>query len=232
MARLRALDPDVSVVVAYGELLAGDVLDAPRLGSVNLHFSLLPAMARREPGPARDPRRRRRHGHHRDADGRGHGHRSRAGPARGGDPVGRRRRLPRRAPREDRRRGGRGACCLGLADGHRDPDAAGRHRHAGAQARARRPDRRLDATRGRRRASCPRVRARSGREHHVQGERPQAAPRGGDRAPTTTRPGRSSASTGKGSSWRRGTGACDCSRSRRPAGAGCRPRTGHAAFAI
>jgi methionyl-tRNA formyltransferase len=42
MANLRALDPDVSVVVAYGELLAVAVLDAPRLGSVNLHFSLLP----------------------------------------------------------------------------------------------------------------------------------------------------------------------------------------------
>jgi methionyl-tRNA formyltransferase len=42
MAELRSLDPDVSVVVAYGELLAGAVLDAPRLGSVNLHFSLLP----------------------------------------------------------------------------------------------------------------------------------------------------------------------------------------------
>jgi methionyl-tRNA formyltransferase len=42
MAELRALDPDVSVVVAYGEMLAGEVVDAPRLGSVNLHFSLLP----------------------------------------------------------------------------------------------------------------------------------------------------------------------------------------------
>jgi methionyl-tRNA formyltransferase len=40
--RLRSLAPDVSVVVAYGELLSGDVLRAPRLGSVNLHFSLLP----------------------------------------------------------------------------------------------------------------------------------------------------------------------------------------------
>lgn len=40
--RLRSLAPDVSVVVAYGELLAVDVLGAPRLGSVNLHFSLLP----------------------------------------------------------------------------------------------------------------------------------------------------------------------------------------------
>ena len=40
--RLLSLAPDVSVVVAYGELLTIDVLNAPRLGSVNLHFSLLP----------------------------------------------------------------------------------------------------------------------------------------------------------------------------------------------
>jgi methionyl-tRNA formyltransferase len=40
--QLRSLAPDVSVVVAYGELLASDVVDTPRLGSVNLHFSLLP----------------------------------------------------------------------------------------------------------------------------------------------------------------------------------------------
>lgn len=40
--RLRWLAPDVSVVVAYGELLSADVLNAPRLGSVNLHLSLLP----------------------------------------------------------------------------------------------------------------------------------------------------------------------------------------------
>ena len=121
---LRALDPDVSVVVAYGELLAGDVLDVPRLGSVNLHFSLLPRWRGREPGPARAPRRRRRHGRHRDADGRGHGHRSGTGPAGGADPVGRRRRLPRRAPRDDRRRRGRGDA--GSPRGRRrDADAAG-----------------------------------------------------------------------------------------------------------
>ena len=42
VAQLRTLEPDVSVVVAYGELLDGTVLDAPTLGSVNLHFSLLP----------------------------------------------------------------------------------------------------------------------------------------------------------------------------------------------
>jgi methionyl-tRNA formyltransferase len=36
--------PDVLVVVAYGELLTGEVLAAGRLGAVNVHFSLLPAL--------------------------------------------------------------------------------------------------------------------------------------------------------------------------------------------
>jgi len=39
---LRAIAPDAIVVVAYGELLTADVLDLPRFGCVNLHFSLLP----------------------------------------------------------------------------------------------------------------------------------------------------------------------------------------------
>ncbi len=39
---LGAIAPDSIVVVAYGELLIADVLDLPRLGCVNLHFSLLP----------------------------------------------------------------------------------------------------------------------------------------------------------------------------------------------
>lgn len=34
--------PDLLVVVAYGQLLTGAVLAVPRLGTVNLHFSLLP----------------------------------------------------------------------------------------------------------------------------------------------------------------------------------------------
>jgi methionyl-tRNA formyltransferase len=42
VTQLHTLDPDVSVVVAYGDLLTRAALDAPRLGSVNLHFSLLP----------------------------------------------------------------------------------------------------------------------------------------------------------------------------------------------
>lgn len=40
--RLRELAPDVCPVVAYGALLPQSVLDIPRLGWVNLHFSLLP----------------------------------------------------------------------------------------------------------------------------------------------------------------------------------------------
>ena len=40
--RLRALDADVAVVVAYGRILPKPVLDAPRAGCVNVHASLLP----------------------------------------------------------------------------------------------------------------------------------------------------------------------------------------------
>jgi methionyl-tRNA formyltransferase len=39
---LDELEPDGLVVVAYGEILTPEVLDIPRLGSVNVHFSLLP----------------------------------------------------------------------------------------------------------------------------------------------------------------------------------------------
>ncbi|MCI3181844.1 methionyl-tRNA formyltransferase [Caulobacter sp. CCUG 60055] len=38
----RALDLDAAVVVAFGQILVKDVLDAPRLGCFNLHASLLP----------------------------------------------------------------------------------------------------------------------------------------------------------------------------------------------
>lgn len=38
----RALDLDAAVVVAYGQILKRDVLEAPRLGCFNLHASLLP----------------------------------------------------------------------------------------------------------------------------------------------------------------------------------------------
>jgi len=42
IAAFAALKLDVAVVVAFGQILPGEVLDAPRLGSVNLHASLLP----------------------------------------------------------------------------------------------------------------------------------------------------------------------------------------------
>ncbi|SFK51489.1 methionyl-tRNA formyltransferase [Caulobacter sp. UNC279MFTsu5.1] len=38
----RALDLDAAVVVAFGQILVRDVLEAPRLGCFNLHASLLP----------------------------------------------------------------------------------------------------------------------------------------------------------------------------------------------
>ena len=40
--RLVALGPDVAVVVAYGSILPAALLEVPRKGFVNLHFSLLP----------------------------------------------------------------------------------------------------------------------------------------------------------------------------------------------
>jgi methionyl-tRNA formyltransferase len=39
---LRERNADVALVVAYGRILPQDVLDAPRLGCVNVHASLLP----------------------------------------------------------------------------------------------------------------------------------------------------------------------------------------------
>ncbi len=41
-ADLAALGADIAVVVAYGQILSRAVLDAPRLGCLNIHASLLP----------------------------------------------------------------------------------------------------------------------------------------------------------------------------------------------
>lgn len=43
IAWVRARAPDVASVVAYGKILPTDLLDIPKLGFVNVHFSLLPA---------------------------------------------------------------------------------------------------------------------------------------------------------------------------------------------
>jgi len=42
--RLRRLEPDLGVVVAYGHLLRPDILAIPRLGMINVHASLLPRL--------------------------------------------------------------------------------------------------------------------------------------------------------------------------------------------
>lgn len=39
---LKTFNPDLSVVIAYGQILSQEVLDIPRLFSVNVHASLLP----------------------------------------------------------------------------------------------------------------------------------------------------------------------------------------------
>jgi methionyl-tRNA formyltransferase len=41
---IRELQPDISVVVAYGQILRREVLDVPALGSLNVHASLLPEL--------------------------------------------------------------------------------------------------------------------------------------------------------------------------------------------
>jgi methionyl-tRNA formyltransferase len=44
IASISALDPDISVVVAYGHILPKRVIDIPRLGTLNIHASLLPLL--------------------------------------------------------------------------------------------------------------------------------------------------------------------------------------------
>ena len=44
VAELEALEPELNVVVAYGQILSRALLDAPESGSVNLHPSLLPKL--------------------------------------------------------------------------------------------------------------------------------------------------------------------------------------------
>ena len=42
METLRALDPNLIIVVAYGRILPPEVLDHPAYGCINVHGSLLP----------------------------------------------------------------------------------------------------------------------------------------------------------------------------------------------
>ena len=41
-ARLEAIRPDAILVVAYGRIIPGWMLELPRFGNINLHGSLLP----------------------------------------------------------------------------------------------------------------------------------------------------------------------------------------------
>jgi methionyl-tRNA formyltransferase len=43
-AQVRALEPELSVVVAYGQILKREILDLPPRGSINVHASLLPEL--------------------------------------------------------------------------------------------------------------------------------------------------------------------------------------------
>jgi methionyl-tRNA formyltransferase len=42
LEKMRKLDPDIQVVVAYGQIIPAAIIYLPRLKSVNVHFSLLP----------------------------------------------------------------------------------------------------------------------------------------------------------------------------------------------
>ncbi|MEP6764800.1 MAG: methionyl-tRNA formyltransferase [Gemmatimonadaceae bacterium] len=44
MAAMRELNADISVVVAYGHILPRAVIELPKLGTINIHGSLLPAL--------------------------------------------------------------------------------------------------------------------------------------------------------------------------------------------
>ena len=44
LARVEELEPDISVVVAYGHILPLSVIELPPMGTLNIHASLLPAL--------------------------------------------------------------------------------------------------------------------------------------------------------------------------------------------
>src|SRR3954462_563554 len=43
LAAIRELAPDISIVVAYGNLLSKELIELPKRGTLNIHASLLPA---------------------------------------------------------------------------------------------------------------------------------------------------------------------------------------------
>src|SRR3990167_11509847 len=53
IAAFQTLNLDAAVVVAFGQILVAQVLDAPRLGCFNVHASLLPPCCRAGGAPRR-----------------------------------------------------------------------------------------------------------------------------------------------------------------------------------
>lgn len=44
LEKLKVIKPDISIVVAYGHILPKSIIDLPRLGTLNIHASLLPKL--------------------------------------------------------------------------------------------------------------------------------------------------------------------------------------------
>lgn len=44
VSKIRNLNPDLIVVIAYGQILSKDILDIPKYGCINVHASLLPKL--------------------------------------------------------------------------------------------------------------------------------------------------------------------------------------------
>ena len=44
VSKIKELNPDLIVVIAYGQILSKEILDIPRLGCINVHASLLPKL--------------------------------------------------------------------------------------------------------------------------------------------------------------------------------------------
>ena len=54
---LRAWQPDLGVVAAYGRIIPEPLLSVPRLGRINVHASLAAQVSRRRTGASRGDRR-------------------------------------------------------------------------------------------------------------------------------------------------------------------------------
>ena len=73
--QMRALEPDVMVVVAFGQILPKDLLDIPKYGCVNVHASLASEISGSGADPVGGHPRGKSQRCDDDADGCGTGHR-------------------------------------------------------------------------------------------------------------------------------------------------------------